>query len=292
MALSPTDPLSRALDEALAGRSAALYALLERGSRLPGPQANDALADAFALACRVRQPRADALAFVLARLSADEAPGAGPREFLPVCGILALGARAATDASFRPEVLPELHAHADDMRFRVRDAVIAALVRIGASAGDALVAEVANWMDGYFHAAAVVTALSRETWLGQLREPAAVLARLDEAFVLTRDAPRAAARYPGRKALVDALARTPPLLAVRFGSPVFDTLARWARVSDPELRALVTAITNDKRLTTRFAPDVERVRGELAATEAPVRNPDHDVGSTRDRSGARRRARR
>jgi hypothetical protein len=290
MSTSPTqDPLNRALDEALAGRRAPLYALLERGSRLPGPTANDALADAFALACRARHPKADALAFAMARLSADEAPGAGPREFLPVCGLAAIAARAASEVALRPAVLTELHAHADDSRFRVRDAVVSALVRLGATAGDALVAELSPWMDGYFHAAAVVTALSRETWLGQLQDAAAVLQRLDEAWQTAVDAPRAAARYPGRKALVDALARTPVALAVRFGAPVFDALERWGRVKDPEMRELVSAILGDKRLATRFASDVQRVRAVLDETAPPVRNPDHDFGTSRDRSGARRR---
>lgn len=283
------DPLNRALDEALAGRIAPLYALLERGSRLPGPTANDALAEAFALACRARHPRADALAFAMARLSADEAPGGGSREFLPMCGLLALAARGASEATLRPAVLTELHAHADDLRFRVRDAVVTGLVRIGATAGDALVAEVQPWTDGYFHAAAVATALSRDTWLGQLQDSAAVLQRLDEAWQTAVDAPRAAARYPGRKALVDALGRTPAALAVRFGAPVFDVLARWGRVKDPEMRALVLATLGDKRLATRFAEDVQRVRAALDETAPPVRNPDHDFGTSRDRSGARRR---
>jgi hypothetical protein len=286
---STQDPLNRALDEALAGRIAPLYALLERGSRLPGPAANDALAEAFALACRARHPKADALAFTMARLSADEAPGGGPREFLPVCGLLALAVRAASEAALRPAVLAELHAHADDLRFRVRDAVIAGLVRIGATAGDALVPELQPWTDGYFHAAAAVTALSREAWLGQLQDSAAVVQRLDEAWETAVDAPRAAARYPGRKALVDALARTPVPLAVRFGPPVFDVLARWGRAKDPEMRALVLAILGDKRLVTRFAGDVQRVRAALDETAPPVRNPDHDFGTSRDRSGARRR---
>src|SRR6202012_4118078 len=114
------------------------------------------------------------------------------------------------------------------------------------------------WMDGYFHAAAVVTALARETWLGQLQNSAAVLQRLDEAWQTTIDAPRAAARYPGRKALVEAPAQTPVALAVRFGAPVFDVLERWGRVNDPEMRALVLAMLGDKRLVTRFATDVHR----------------------------------
>ncbi|MGH7293686.1 MAG: hypothetical protein ACRELB_02080, partial [Polyangiaceae bacterium] len=99
---APTaDPLGRALAGAVAGRRQALDDLLMRGSRLPGTRMNDDLAEAFAQACRSLGPRADALAVAMARLSPDEAPGATAREFLPVCGVLALGARAAADAGVK-----------------------------------------------------------------------------------------------------------------------------------------------------------------------------------------------
>jgi hypothetical protein len=75
---------------------------------------------------------------------------------------------------------------------------------------------------------------------------------------------------------------------MRFGVPVFDILVRWTATDDPELRDVLSAITADKRLGSRFGGEVERVRRALKATRAPPRNPDHDVGPTRDRSGARR----
>jgi hypothetical protein len=286
---APTDSLSRALDEAIAGRRTALLDLLARGSRLPGTHANEALADAFAAACLARGPAADKVALALTRLSADEAPGATPLEFLPVCGVFTLGARAMADPSVRTAFVAELHAHADDLRFRVRDAVIAALARVGSASGDALVAEVAPWMDGYFHAAAVLSALAVDSWLTTLHDAAAVVARMDEAFTLAQDAPRAAARYPGRKALIDALAKTPAAAAARFGVPVFDMLVRWAPTRDPDLAAALEALMASRKLAGRFRPEVERVRqAVIAGTPAP-RNPDHDVGPTRDRSGGRKR---
>ena len=110
------------------------------------------------------------LALAMARLTADEAPGATALEFLPMCGVQALGVRAAADPTVRGAFLRELHARADDLRFRVRDAVVDALARIGEATGDALVADVASWMDGYFHAAAVLRALERDAWQGSLHD--------------------------------------------------------------------------------------------------------------------------
>ena len=285
---APVDPLARALDDAIAGRRQPLIELLIRGSRLPGIRANEALAEAFALACRARGPAADKVAVDLAHLTADEAPGATALEFLPVCGVYAIGVRAATDERQRPRMIEELHGCADDLRFRVRDAVVAALARAGSSVGERLVDEVSPWMDGYFHAAAVLTALARDPWLTQLKDAAPVVARLDDAFTLVREAPRAAVRYPGHKALIDALSVTPAIVALRFGVPIFEMLARWAAVTDPALRDVVTANVDARKLKGRFSPEVARVHAALTASEAPVRNPDHDVGPTRDRSGARR----
>ena len=60
---------------------------------------NTELAEAFAQACRSMGGRADAVALEMARLSPDAAPGATAHEYLPVCGVLALGARAAAGRS-------------------------------------------------------------------------------------------------------------------------------------------------------------------------------------------------
>jgi hypothetical protein len=143
-------------------------------------------------------------------------------------------------------------------------------------------------MDGYFHAAAVLRALGRDGWLTQLHDAEPAIARLDDAFVLAREAPRAAARYPGRKALMEALGATPALVAARFGVPVFDMLMRWASAQDPELREVVRSSTAPAKLAARYGREVARVGAALAASEPPVRNPDHDFGPSRDRSGARR----
>jgi hypothetical protein len=290
--LPATDRLGQSLELAIGGHREALVSLLARGSRLPGIQANDALADSFAQACRALGARADRVALDLAHLSADEAPGASALEFLPVCGVVALGARAAVDKSVRRRFVAELHARADDPRFRVRDAVVTALARVGGGAGDELVEDVAAWMDGYFHAAAVLRGLAREEWLGTLHSAPPAIARLDEAFELALGAPRAAARYPGHKALIEALHRTPGLIALRFGVPVFDMVLRWAGVKDPVMREVPAAFVDYPKLAGRFGPDLDRVRHALDGSRPAPRNPDHNVGPTRDRSGARRNKRR
>jgi hypothetical protein len=251
---------------------------------------NVPLAEAFAVACRARGPRADPTALALVRLSANEAPGATALEFLPVCGLYAIGARASSDESVRAAFVAELHAHADDLRFRCREAVILALSRVGQVLGESLVGDVASWMDGYFHAAAVVQALALDPWLGTLHDPSPVVARFDEAFALLQAAPRSAARWPGHKELLLALERATPGVALRFGVPIFDMLARWSATPDPTLREAIAAMSSSRKLTGRHGPELDRVRRALEATRPAPRNPDHDVGPTRDRSRNRRRS--
>jgi hypothetical protein len=284
----PPDRLASALDDAVRGRRQGLQDLLARGSHLPGTRMNRELADAFAQSCRVRGASADPVVLALARLSADEAPGATALEFLPVCGLHAIGARAAADPNVRASFLAELHAHADDLRFRVRDAVVLALSRVGQSAGDALVRDVGPWMDGYFHAAAVVRALALGPWNGSLHDAEAVVLRLDEALSLAQGAPRAASRWPGHKELALALEGAVPAIAQRFGVPVFDMLVRWSAVQDAGLREAISRILGAERLGGRYRAEIDRVRHALDASRPAPRNPDHDVGPTRDRSRRRR----
>ncbi|MDP9151221.1 MAG: hypothetical protein M3O36_14945, partial [Myxococcota bacterium] len=202
--------------------------------------------------------------------------------------VQALGARAAADERVRAAFLTELHARADDLRFRVRDAVVDSLARIGGAAGDAMAVDVTAWMDGYFHAAAVVRALAQEIWLSSLHDATVVAARVDEALVLARDAPRAAARWPGHKALLDALSTSLVPVIVRFGAPMFDVLERWSAVQDPALREVIAHLLSGPKLAGRFSKEMDHLRRSLQASLPAPRNPDHDVGPTRDRSRKRR----
>lgn len=249
---------------------------------------NRELADAFAQSCRVRGASADSVALALARLSAEEAPGATAYEFLPVCGLYAVGARAAADPGVRARFVAELHTHADDTRFRVREAVIQALARVGRAAGDALVRDVGSWMDGYFHAAAVVRALALGAWIGSLHDAQAVISRLDEALSLAQAAPRAASRWPGHKELAVALEDAVPPIAMRFGVPVFDMLVRWSALQDPGLREAIARLSRSEKLGGRHGAELDRVRQALEVSRPAPRNPDHDVGRTRDRSRRKR----
>jgi hypothetical protein len=266
-----------------------LFGLLARASGLPGVRANAAMVTDFARLAAAHGAAADALLLRMATLGADEAPGATELEFLPMCGVAGIGQRAADDPGVRGRMLAVLHDAAEDLRFRVRDEVAAALGRIGERAGDALAEELVPWMDGYFQASAVLRGLAHPGWLAQLRRMEGVVALLEAAFALARDAERSVARYPGHKALVEVLGTTPGVVAMRFGVPVFDVLEAWATVKDPVLREVVGKNVEGTRMAGRYADEVARVRRALEKTAPARRDPRTDVGPTRGRGRKRRR---
>lgn len=281
--------LGRALDAAIQKRPEALYAILTRGSRLPGVRPNLELADRFAAECAARGRVADAFVRDMATLDADRAPGATELEFLPLCGVAALGLRGASDPSSVPRVLPILEAASEDLRFRVRDAVIPALARVGAVLGQDLLVNVEPWMEGYFSAAAVLLAVARTEWLSRIDEPSLLVARLARAFELARDAERSAERYPGYKALIVALGESPGVVATRFGEPVFELLVQMSGIKEPMLREAIANNLGGQRLARRFSGEIQRVKQALERTAPKARDPRSDVGPTRGRGRKARR---
>jgi hypothetical protein len=273
-----SEAITTALDEAVRVGERAhdrLFKVLAVASGLPGPRMNAGVAVGFANECAARGKAADKLIERLASLDAELAPGATELEFLPVCGVLALGARAAkeTDRKLRTKTLLRLHDAAEDVRFRVREAAAMALARLGSTDGDGLIADIGSWMDGFFQSAAVLRAIADPLWLTALTDVEPVVERMDAAFLLARDAPRSAVRWPGWKALHEELGQTPAAVAARFGAPVFDMLVRWSETSMPELREAIEQGLRDKRLGGRFHADIERVREALKASAPIARDP-------------------
>src|SRR5438874_1413475 len=125
MKSASSSDLVAALESGIAGKTAELYRRLELGSGLPGPRMNEKLALEFSQECMRLGPKVDALAYRMAELPRDEARGASPKEFLSVCGVLGVTARAvaAKENAARDRALALLEAKADDPRFRVREAV-------------------------------------------------------------------------------------------------------------------------------------------------------------------------
>ena len=276
--------LTEALDRAVLknGDPARLYDLLARASGLPGIRANDGVIQAFAVECAARGAPSRPLVAKLVQIDPDVAAGNSAFEILPICGVAAACAIAAGDETQLPWALELLHGAADDLRYRVRDEVSIGLARLGEIFGDKVLPGLDGWMDGYFHAAAVLTALADRRFESKLASAELALDLLDRAFALAKDAERAAARYPGYKALLEVLAKTPATIASRFGVPAFARMEVWARAKDPVLREIVEKNLHGKS-AHRFADAAARVKAVLGETTPERRDPRSYVGPTRGR---------
>ncbi|MBX3216420.1 MAG: hypothetical protein KF850_30560 [Labilithrix sp.] len=284
--------LAAALDRAIAGKSADLYRQLELQSGLPGPRVNLNLGLAFAFECARLGARSDELAYAMANLPPDEARGASGKEFVSMCGVLAIGARAAgaKERAVRDRALALLEERADDVRFRVRDAVPLALASLGGAMKGELVARVEPWMDRYFHATAVIRALADPAWLETFavddHEPPIRL--LQAAYDLAHEAPRSAFRYPGHKALVEALGSAPKAVARRFAAPMFERYALWAeKAKVPELREAILANIDDTQMKKAFGEEMKRIKALVEESKGPPRDPTIIRHGTRGRGKKR-----
>lgn len=261
----------------------ALCTELRKRSGLPGVRANLRLAEAFGEECAAIGPSIDPMLREMLDLSPDFAPGDTDWEFVPMCAVYGIGARAYKDPKARKLVLPILYDAADDLRYRVRDAVAQVLANIGSLDGDTWVHELSMFTDGYVYAVAVLKALAEDRFLNEIHDAEAACERLDECFTLAREAPRSAERYPGMKALIDALGKTPGIVAIRFGTPVFDRMKKWSTVKEPMLREAIEKNLVGTRMEGRFRDEIRAVRAALAATAPVRRDPTTFVGKTRGR---------
>ena len=112
---------------------------LKTESNLPGPRGNLELVAAVVA-------EGDARRFdTLRRYTADRAPENTPEAFLCVCGVAGLG-KLLADGQW--EYLSELRRYAGDPRWRIREAVVMALERLGRADMKRLLAEMEIWSHG------------------------------------------------------------------------------------------------------------------------------------------------
>lgn len=146
------------------------YLLKESG--LPGPRGNLELAQVVAdLGSR-------ALFCRYAAITAEQAPVNSPAEFLSFCGVAGLGRLLAEGER---SLLADLRAHANDPRWRLREAVAMALQRWGDVDMDGLIAAMRTWAKGtLLEQRAAAAALCEPRLLKSAPHARALLQILDE----------------------------------------------------------------------------------------------------------------
>ena len=123
---------------------------LASNSNLPGPRGNLELAYAFAEVAEDFSTKNVSkmweLALVLTSIAAIEAPVNDPKEFLPFCGAVTIGAIASAHRSLFRQAFPILKKLANDPRWRMREGVAMGLQKLIAKQGQDVLAELDGWI--------------------------------------------------------------------------------------------------------------------------------------------------
>jgi hypothetical protein len=319
-----TAALERALADERGGDDAELKDLLGRSSGLPGPQPNIDLARTVGLTLATRGARGDRLIATLAacddeylrlvaamglaacslpaspvladqpsagtlrsRVLADQ-PSAGTLRSRvladqPSAGTLR-GARKESARATR--ALADLQTLAEDPRHGVRAGVVHALrLRLGAM-GAAAVDDLKAWTDGYLHAHVALEAMADRTWLTTLPTSEALLARLEEAFVLADRSSRSAERSQGMRTLRQGMGPQIACFASRFPE-VLVWLEGKTKSARPETREVLSDAVRALRRSVLSDKEALRFTGLLEASAKPRRDLDRVVQGTRKRGRGR-----
>src|SRR5690349_11175329 len=160
-------------------------AYLLQHSHLPGPRANLELLDAAGDVL----PRGEALAW--AGLSPGDAPGGTALEFLPCCGLVALGRLVAEGAEDSIDLVSRLRAAPADERWRVREAVAIALQQWADADPAAMIAAIEPWAEGSpYECRAAVAAICEPRLLSTTQAVQAAVLILDASTTRLAGLPR------------------------------------------------------------------------------------------------------
>jgi hypothetical protein len=232
--------------------------LLEH-SGLPGPRANIDLGLAAARVCEPAQLRR------WASLDTQAAPTGAVEEFLAFCGVVGLG-RLLVEGD--ANALAELRAHANDRRWRVREAVAMALQYWGSSDFGALAAAMADWAHGsWLERRAAAAGLCEPVLLTDLARVQAVLTVLEQATAGVTAAGPDERRRDEFRAFRKGLGycwSVAVAAAPQAGRPAFEALVeRAAQSGDRDLLWIVRENLRKRRLERPDSGWVTALRARL-----------------------------
>ena len=262
--------LCRLFDEFDArGDAEALVAYLVSNSSLPGPRGNLELAQAFGDVVGERAGEGQtpeslwALCDGLTGITAAEAPVNDPREFLPFCGAVGLGAMGAAGARYSGPALGALRDLARDPRWRMREAVCFGLQQILAVHPSEVLPEFETWVAaGHpLELRAVAASLAEPSLLkdGAMAMDAlalhqGILAQLQEMVDRRSDAFRA---------LRKGLGYTLSVVVYAVPQEGFAYLTELAGVDDRDVHWILKQNLKKNRLVKNYPAEVDLLRASL-----------------------------
>ena len=238
-----------------------LAGYLADNSRLPGPRGNLELADAFADAVAGYDRRSPWYPVLVgwAATTADVVPTNDPREFVPFCALVALGAEfRGVDERTRSEIAALLRAAASNGRWRTREAVAMGMQRIGESDPSALRALIERWMEDatLLEQRAIVAALAHPPILGD-RSTVMLSLEASRRFTLgIRSLTPATRRTEEFRVLSKGLEYAISVFVAASPADGFALLRELAAIDDGDVQRIVRSNLGKSRLSRPYATQV------------------------------------
>jgi hypothetical protein len=242
-----------------------LYDRLRRASGLPGARMNTGLVKAFA-----SEPIVD--------------------EILPILGVAATGARAATDPGAREKLLEALQEAACDRRHRVRETAADGLAQVGVAVGKLFVDELIKWIDDEqpWVTRAALSSLRDSEWVLALGAEGCARIVKSACDRIAREH-RAGRRHEAYRRLLAIVPEVFPTIVVRHPTVlaavleiITDRSVRYPTGEDEQVREALEEVAT--KLEKKGHPDrVLAIRNALKATEKAPRDPRAARPGTRGR---------
>ena len=248
------------------GKTVELEQYIAANSNLPGPRGNLELALAFGdvIAKQTAQAtRVDALWNLcagLAEIPPEAAPVNDPRELIPFCAVIGLGAIGSVVEAYCQPALARLHRLAGDPRWRMREAVCFGLQRLLETQKGETLAALESWVAAgdllQMRAAAAGLAEpalldDQEIAMAALQLHRDILARVSEAQDRRSDAFRT---------LRKGLGYTLSVVVCAAPDEGFELLAELAKPGDRDVNWIVKQNLKKNRLLKRFPDRVAVLR--------------------------------
>jgi hypothetical protein len=239
--------------------------LLMKNSGLPGPRGNLELAHSFASSVagmHLEEWHWDFL-MEMASTSASKAPVNSPKEFLPFCGVLALGALYAggLPRPRRRAALAALKEAASDRRWRVRESCAQGLQLVGEKNPVALREILDGWLpeSSLLEKRAIMAALAHPPLLGDaefalysLETSRTILASVSRIDAKTR-------KDEAFKILRQGLGYALSVFVAKSPGEGFALLRKFAAIRDSDMAWIIRENLKKKRIADAFPKEVQQV---------------------------------
>ncbi len=242
--------------------------LLVLNSNLPGPRGNLELAYAFADCLETEQDN-DKLLNLLwkwARISAKETPSDTPREFIPFCALQALCALFSNvDIKKKTEIVELLKVSANDLRWRIREAVAIGFQRIEEKDFREIEIIFSYWINeaSLLEKRAIIATLAHPPVLNEkdnVKFCLQITEKILEDLIKTGKEFRKNEEF---RVLRQGLEYAISVFVNKLPDQGFEFMKKWAIEDDPDIKKIIKSNLGKSRLTKEYGEQVNDVMAVL-----------------------------